>query len=167
MPYLSPCSVCLCLVPEIVLLIFTALFASPPLSLADFFTELLENARTDLHEMFDRTYGLLYRQNSYVFTDLFDDLRNYYRGSNINLVEALDTFFSTLLQKMFELLNAQYSFDEAYLQCVTEHMDELKPFGTVPHKLSVQVKRAFIAARTFVQGLQIGRDVVLAMSKVS
>ena len=132
-----------------------------------FFTELLENSKRDLHEMFVRTYGLLYQQNSYIFNDLFKDVHDYYKGHDINLMDALDNFFSILLQKMFELINAQYTFDQNYLQCVTEHMDDLKPFGDVPQKLSVQVKRAFIAARTFVQGLAIGRDVVLAVSKVS
>ena len=134
--------------------------------IAAFFTELLDNAKRDLHDMFVRTYGLLYQQNSHVFTDLFNDLRKYYKGSDINLLDALDNFFSTLMQKMFELLNSQYSFDSSYLECVTEHMDELKPFGDVPQKLSIQIKRAFVAARTFVQGLAIGRDVVLAISKV-
>nr|ANS60428.1 GPC1-6 [Platynereis dumerilii] len=131
-----------------------------------FFTELLDNAKKDLHEMFVRTYGLLYQQNSYVFTELFEDLRDYYKGKDINLLDALDNFFSVLFQKMFELLNAQYTFDQTYLQCVTEHMDDLQPFGDVPQKLSIQVKRAFIAARTFVQGLAIGRDVILEASKV-
>ena len=116
--------------------------------------------------MFVRTYGLLYQQNSHIFTDLFKDLRDYYKGRDVNLVDALDAFFTTLLQRMFELLNAQYSFDQAYLQCVSEYMDELKPFGDVPQKLSVEVRRSFIAARTFVQGLSIGRDVILAVSKV-
>ncbi|KAK2157535.1 hypothetical protein LSH36_189g03063 [Paralvinella palmiformis] len=103
-----------------------------------FFTELLDNAKRDLHEMFVRTYGLLYQQNSRVFIDLFHDLKSYYKGRDINLLDALDNFFSTLLQKMFELLNSQYTFDDAYMQCVTEHMDELKPFGDVPSKLAVQ-----------------------------
>ena len=131
-----------------------------------FFTELLDNSKQDLHEMFVKTYGLLYQQNSAVFTDLFRDLRSYYKGRDINLLDALDNFFSTLMQKMFQLMNTQYTFDQEYLQCVTERMDDLRPFGDVPQKLSMQVKRAFIAARTFVQGLAIGRDVILAVSKV-
>ncbi|KAL5004606.1 hypothetical protein ScPMuIL_018062 [Solemya velum] len=141
-------------------------FVSRTKKFDEFFTELLDNAKSDLHEMFVKTYGLLYQQNSYVFTKLFDDLRGYYKGSNINLLEALDRFFMILLQKMFGLLNSQYSFDEKYLNCVTKHMGDLKPFGDVPQKLSIQVKRAFIAARTFVQGLAIGRDVVLAISEI-
>jgi len=141
-------------------------FISRTTKFDDFFTALLDQSKRDLHDMFVRTYGLLYQQNSHVFTDLFHDLQNYYKGRDINLLDALDKFFSTLLQKMFELLNAQYTFDEAYLECVTEHMDELQPFGDVPQKLSVQIKRSFVAARTFVQGLAVGRDIILAVSQV-
>lgn len=117
--------------------------------------------------MFVRTYGLLYQQNSEVFSELFRDLREYYKGSNLNLVDILNTFFVNLLQRMFKLLNAQYMFDDGYMNCVTRHMDDLKPFGDVPQKLKLQVKRAFIASRTFVQGLAIGRDVIMAMERVS
>ena len=120
-----------------------------------------------MHEMFVKTYGLLYQQNAEIFSDLFNDLRAYYKGKDRNLVDVMDNFFSRLLQKMFELLNSQYIFDDDYLSCVTERMNDLKPFGDVPIKLSTQVKRAFIAARTFVQGLAIGRDVILGIMEVS
>ncbi|CAH1245041.1 GPC6 [Branchiostoma lanceolatum] len=131
-----------------------------------FFQELLDNAEASLHQMFVRTYGVLYEQNSEVFTDLFAELKAYYSGANLDLLEVLDDFFAKLLQKMFQLLNPQYTFDEQYLECVSLNMEELKPFGDVPRKLSIQVKRAFIAARTFVQGLQVGRDVVTKVSQV-
>lgn len=133
---------------------------------SEFFTELLDNARTDLHEMFVKTYGLLYQQNSHIFTQLFDDLRGYYKGQDKNLVEVMENFFSKLLQRMFELINSTYQFDDDYLGCVTERMNDLKPFGDVPQKLSLHVKRSFIAARTFVQGLAVGRDVVTTVMEV-
>lgn len=42
-------------------------------------------------------------------------------------------------------------------------MKELKPFGDVPDKLSVQVKRSFVATRAFVQALSSASDVAKAM----
>ncbi|XP_046338273.1 glypican-6-like [Haliotis rufescens] len=141
-------------------------FSSRTRKFDEFFTELLDNARRDLHEMFVKTYGLLYQQNAHIFTDLFDDLRGYYKGKDKNLKDVMDNFFSRLLQKMFELINTQYAFDEEYMACVTDRMDELKPFGDVPAKLSIQVRRAFIAARTFVQGLAIGRDVIMNVMEI-
>jgi glypican 4 len=46
-------------------------------------------------------------------------------------------------------------------------MKELKPFGDVPKKLSVQVKRSFVATRTFAQALITGRDVVNKIQSVN
>lgn len=116
--------------------------------------------------MFLRTYGLLYEQNSFVFTSLFDDLRNYYKGANMNLEETFDAFFTTLLQKLFELLHAQ-SMDAEYVSCLSEHMDSLLPFGDIPKRLSVQVRRSFVATRSFTQGLMAGRDVAGELLRVS
>lgn len=60
-------------------------FVSRTKKFDDFFTELLENSKKDLHEMFVRTYGLLYQQNAEVFSKLFRDLKLYYKGENLNL----------------------------------------------------------------------------------
>lgn len=141
-------------------------FVSRTKKFDEFFTELLEKSQRELHDMFVRTYGLLYQQNAEVFTQLFTNLKSYYKGRNLNLVDILNDFFISLLKKLFELLHVQYTFDRDYLNCVSRHMDNLKPFGDVPLKLKTQVKRAFVAARTFVQGLAIGRDVILAMEKI-
>ncbi|NXI44571.1 GPC6 protein, partial [Galbula dea] len=133
----------------------------------EFFRELLENAERSLNDMFVRTYGMLYMQNSEVFQDLFTELKRYYTGGNVNLEEMLNDFWARLLERMFQLINPQYHFSEDYLECVSKYTDQLKPFGDVPRKLKVQVTRAFIAARTFVQGLTVGREVANRVSKVS
>ncbi|KAM4702031.1 glypican-6 [Discoglossus pictus] len=133
----------------------------------EFFRELLENAEKSLNDMFVRTYGMLYMQNSEVFQDLFTELKRYYTGGNVNLEEMLNDFWARLLERMFQLINPQYHFSEDYLECVSKYTDQLKPFGDVPRKLKVQVTRAFIAARTFVQGLTVGREVANRVSKIS
>lgn len=106
-------------------------------------------------------------QNSEVFQDLFTELKRYYTGGNVNLEEMLNDFWSRLLERMFQLLNSQYHFTDDYLECVSKYTDQLKPFGDVPRKLKAQVTRAFIAARTFVQGLMVGREVANRVAKVS
>lgn len=116
--------------------------------------------------MFVRTYGLLYRENAEIFTSLFKDLLDYYKGTDNSLTDTLNSFFKTLLKRMIQLLNPTHEFNEKYLQCLSSKMKDLKPFGDVPMKLSSQVKRSFIAARTFVQGLAIGRDVIAVVAKV-
>ncbi|KAM7407373.1 hypothetical protein PAMA_003209 [Pampus argenteus] len=133
----------------------------------EFFLELLENTERSLNEMFVRTYGKPYMQNSEVFENLFAELKRYYTGGNVNLEEMLNDFWSRLLERMFTLLNSQYVITEDYLECISKYTDQLKPFGDVPRKLKFQVTRAFIAARTFVQGLSVGREVAQRVSKVS
>uniref|UniRef100_UPI003AACA85C glypican-6a n=1 Tax=Centroberyx gerrardi TaxID=166262 RepID=UPI003AACA85C len=133
----------------------------------EFFLELLDNSEKSLNNMFTRTYGKLYMQNSEVFQDLFTELKRYYTGGNVNLEEMLNDFWSRLLERMFQLLNSQYHFTDDYLECISKYTDQLKPFGDVPRKLKAQVTRAFIAARTFVQGLTVGREVANRVAKVN
>lgn len=79
---------------------------------SEFFKNLLSQSKSEFHEMFKRTYGVIYEQNSYVFSDLFNDLENYYNRGKVDLAEALDQFFNILYQKMFTVLNSQYKFDD-------------------------------------------------------
>lgn len=110
--------------------------------------------------MFLQTYGLLYERNSEIFTDMFKQLEIYYLNGTIELNEVFDSFFHLLYSKMFQVLNAQYTFDQNYLTCVTEKMEELKPFGDIPKKIKTEVTRSFIATRTFVQSM-LGASEVL------
>lgn len=133
---------------------------------AGFCTELVDISGRELHNMFTSTYGIIYQQNSHVFSELFRDLRAYFRGVDLDLSDILDAFFSSLLLRMFTLLNGQYVFDERYLGCISERSQELAPFGDEPQKLGIQVKRAFVAARTFRHGLITGSDIVSSLNKV-
>lgn len=134
---------------------------------SEFFLKLLENSEKSMRGMFRRAYGKLYAQNAGLFQDLFTELKRYYTGGNVNLEEMLNDFWSRLLEHLFQLLNSQYHFTDYYLECVSKHMEELKPFGDIPRFLNAQVNRAFIAARTFVQGLMVGREVANRVAKVS
>lgn len=133
---------------------------------SDFFQELLKKSKEEFDSMFKRTYGSMYEQHSDLFRELFNDLEKYYQYGNINLVDALDTFFNKLYQKMFKVINQQYKMSDDYLSCVSEHMKELKPFGDVPSKLSLQLKRSFVATRTFAQALNTAADVAKHMAKI-
>lgn len=53
------------------------------------------------------------------------------------------------------------------MQCVSQHMKELKPFGDVPDKLSVQIKRSFVATRTYGQALATAAEVSKRILTVS
>ncbi|XP_061091644.1 glypican-4 [Conger conger] len=134
-----------------------------------FFRELLENAERSLHDMFVRTYGLMYVKNAELFKHFFKELTRYYvSGSGaVNMDSMLAEFWAELLERMFKLMNVQYEFSDAYMECVVRHSDQLKPFGDVPRKLRLQLTRAFVAARTFTRGLSVMQEVVGKVSTVS
>ena len=65
--------------------------------------------------MFKKTYGELYMQESHIFAELFRQLQQYYSsGRDLDIIKVFDKFFKTLMQKMFSLLNAQYSFNNKF-----------------------------------------------------
>ncbi|KAI1898188.1 hypothetical protein AGOR_G00069770 [Albula goreensis] len=134
-----------------------------------FFRELLDNAESSLHKMFTRTYGLMFMRHAELFKNLFQDLRRYYASGSaaVNLEAMLADFWNSLMERMFRLMNVQYEFSDAYMECVVGHSEQLKPFGDVPRKLRLQLTRAFVAARTFTRGLAVMQDVVGKVSTVS
>lgn len=126
----------------------------------------MTKSKREFHSMFQKTYGVIYLQNSYVFTDFFDELEKYYNKGQSKLTDVMDTFFGILYQRMFVVINSQYQFNDTYLECVADHMNELKPFGDVPHKLGVQLRRSFVATRTFYIALQKGATIAQNMMAV-
>lgn len=131
-----------------------------------YFLELLNRSAISLQETFTATWGSLYSQNSQVFSDLYTDLKHYYRGSNVNLEEVLNEFWARLLEKLFHQANMQYSIGEDYLDCVSKQIETLRPFGDTPRATKMSVTRTFVAARSFVQGLVVSGEVVRKVSQV-
>ncbi|XP_078143616.1 glypican-1b [Centroberyx gerrardi] len=131
-----------------------------------YFLELLNRSELALQETFSQALGSLYSQNAQVFSDLYTELRRYCRGSNVNLEEVLNDFWARLLEKLFNQANKQYLIGEDYLECVSKQTETLRPFGDTPRDLKLKVTRTFVAARSFVQGLVVGGEVVRKVSQV-
>merc|ERR1719422_731054 len=109
----------------------------------------------------------MYQRNAEVFQNYFKDLKVYYDKGILNPVDSTNSFFNSLYQKMFKVLNGQYSFSGIYLNCVSDNMDILRPFGDVPRKLASSVKRSLVAARALVKALRTGHEIANQMTKVT
>ncbi|KAF5891554.1 glypican-1-like [Clarias magur] len=131
-----------------------------------YFQELLNRSEVSLHDSLQSSIGSLYSQNARVFQDLYSDLRNYYRGSKLNLEEALNDFWGKLLERLVRGLNVRYSMGEDYLECVSKQAETLRPFGETVREFKLKVTRNFVAARSFVQGLVVAGEVVRKVSQV-
>uniref|UniRef100_A0A8B9KUL7 Glypican-1 n=1 Tax=Astyanax mexicanus TaxID=7994 RepID=A0A8B9KUL7_ASTMX len=130
-----------------------------------YFRELLNRSEASLQDSFQTGFGSLYSQNSRIFQELYSNLRHYYRGSNLNLEEALNEFWGVLLERLLRVFNSQFSFGEDYLECVSKQSETLRPFGETPRDFKLKVTRTFVAARSFVQGLVVAGEVVRKVSQ--
>ncbi|XP_007907526.1 glypican-1b [Callorhinchus milii] len=135
-----------------------------------YFHELLDQSEKNLHKKIQQMHRQLYTDNVKTFKDLFNDLRRYYKGANINLEEALNEFWTRLMERLFRQhrqLKSQHQITDDYLECMVKQAEQMKPFGDVPRYFKIKLTRVLIAARSFVQGLSIGSDVVKKVSQVS
>lgn len=131
-----------------------------------YFTELHSRSERSLQQALS-PLGPLYTQNTRLFGGLYSDLRQYYRGSAFNLDETLSDFWSRLLELIFKTsAPADASLSEEYLECVAKQQETLRPFGDIPRDMKAKVIRAFVTARSFVQGLAVSGEVVRRVSQV-
>ncbi|KAM6156623.1 glypican-2 [Erethizon dorsatum] len=136
----------------------------------EFFREMLSVSQQSLAQLFSHSYGRLYSQHALIFNGLFSRLRDYYEKSGEGLDDTLSDFWAQLLERTFPLLHPQYSFPPDFLLCLTRLTSitdgSLQPFGDSPRRLRLQITRALVAAKAFVQGLETGRSVVSETLKV-
>lgn len=72
--------------------------STPP---SAYFTELHSRSERSLQKVLS-PLGALYSQNTRLYGGLYTDLRQYYRGSALNLDETLSEFWSRLLERTFK-----------------------------------------------------------------
>ncbi|XP_077874516.1 glypican-1 [Ictidomys tridecemlineatus] len=130
------------------------------------FQSLLNESERTLQEAFPDAFGGLYTQNARAFRDLYAELRLYYRGANLHLEETLAEFWARLLERLFRQLHPQLLLPDDYLDCLGKQAEALRPFGESPRELRLRATRAFVAARSFVQGLGVASDVVRKVAQV-
>ncbi|XP_041487809.1 glypican-1 isoform X2 [Microtus oregoni] len=132
----------------------------------DHFQRLLNDSERTLQDAFPGAFGDLYTQNTRAFRDLYAELRLYYRGANLHLEETLAEFWARLLERLFRQLHPQLLLPDDYLDCLGKLAEALRPFGDAPRELRLRATRAFVAARSFVQGLGVASDVVRKVAQV-
>eukprot|EP00795_Rhopilema_esculentum_P016511 gene16511-7932_t len=78
----------------------------------------------------------------------------------MDLKQTVDNWFSTLYQKVYMISNPGFHFDAVYQHCLLETADVLMPFGDIPRKISLQVKKSFLASKVLQDALSVGSRVV-------
>jgi Glypican len=93
------------------------------------------------------------------------------QGNDLSLTDTFERFFSKLAFGLFEhhLAKSGHSVrsDSSYVNCFDDYIERSRPFEDVPSKLLRLVRRSFVVARDLAEGLKVGRDTLLSVSKVS
>ena len=72
----------------------------------DFIHDLISESQRQLHYIFTRTYGVLYERNAFLFREYFRELNSFYHRGNVNLQDVTMSFFTSLYQKMFQVIKS-------------------------------------------------------------
>ncbi|ESO07589.1 hypothetical protein HELRODRAFT_76288, partial [Helobdella robusta] len=127
---------------------------------------IINGSAKDLHELFFKTYNTYYSSNSEMFANLYNTLRLYLRGDNINLVKVFDKFFMELVKKLFTLTNASYKFDDKYLECAGKQITSVQNFSQNTYSIFNLIKRSIVTTRVFIQALNVGKEVLALLSQL-
>ena len=128
---------------------------------------MLQTAKGTLHELYRTTYGLPYLENTQLFFSLFENLQAYFDTGKINLTSEIDRFFNRLMERMFVLMNREFTFDDTYRRCLLVSMPRLQPFGSLPGKLRSQLHKSFSASRVLLEQLHTASNFVRDVARVS
>ncbi len=129
-----------------------------------FFEDLIENSYTDLDKLYTRTYQDKYTNHKAIFRHLFTKLAEYINGTEqMDLKQLVDSWFSMLYQKVYMISNENSVYDASYQHCILESAEMIRPFGDIPRKIGVQIKKSFLASKVIVEALNTGKKVIDAL----
>jgi len=129
------------------------IFESSTRDFNDYFGTLLNNSVEHLEKN-------VYFKYLEIYSELERELQSYYSGADKDLKDAMKNFYKSLFKSFLQLNNPHHQFDHDYMSCVADNMDTVKPFKYLADKHTGQVRGCLVMARTFVQGLAVGRDVI-------
>jgi len=131
-----------------------------------YYIDAIQLGHREFDLMFEKLYGLRFKDNYEIFQGLFRNIQLYHEKGNINFQQALDEFFEKLFVRLFKMLNPTFQFQGNYEGCISTSFSSVEPFGDAPKNLLADLKRHFGASRTFVQGLYAGAKVIENLNKI-
>lgn len=110
------------------------------------------------------TYRHMATEASGAVREFFTDVSLFVLGSELSVDELVQRFFDALFPLVYDrLINPGLApISPAYAECVRSARRGLSgtPFGGAPAQLAVQVSRAAVPARVFLQALHLGVEVI-------
>lgn len=128
----------------------------------DTFLDMVQVAENSTNALFTDVYQSMEEQARVPSGQLFADLLAYLSGQDVDLEDRVNSFFDSLFPLAYHhsINSKQKEFTDVYKECLREVQLEVRPFGDLPEKISSQISRSFEAARTFLEALHLGVEVI-------
>ncbi|GIY22778.1 glypican-5 [Caerostris extrusa] len=123
---------------------------------------MIQVAENSTNALFLDVYQSIEAQARVPLGQVYADLLAYMSGKDVDLEERVNSFFDTLFPVAYHhAVNMnQKDFSESFKECLRDGRVEVRPFGDLSDKIGAQVTRSFEAARTFLEALQLGLEVI-------
>lgn len=123
---------------------------------------MVQIAENSTNALFADVYQSLSTQARVPLGQLFADLLAYMSGQDVDLEERVNSFFDSLFPLAYHhsVNTNQKDFSESFKECLREGQAEIRPFSDLPEKISSQISRSFETARTFLEALHLGVEVI-------
>ncbi|CAL1281084.1 unnamed protein product [Larinioides sclopetarius] len=128
----------------------------------DTFLEMVQVAENSTNALFLDVYQSIEAQSRVPLGQLFADLLAYMSGKDVDLEERVNSFFDSFFPVAYHhsVNSNQKDFSETFKECLRDAQVEIRPFGDLSEKIASQISRSFEAARTFLEALQLGLEVI-------
>ncbi|XP_022255462.1 glypican-5-like isoform X2 [Limulus polyphemus] len=126
------------------------------------FQDMTRLAENNTQTLFSQTYQKMESVARLPTEQLFADLLAYLKGKDTNLEVHVASFFRSLFPIVYHyIINPDLKeVSDDYKTCLKEKTSEIKPFGDKPMLISLQIVRSFDVARSLLQALNLGVEVI-------
>lgn len=133
-------------------------------SLTETFLEMIHVSQNNTNVLFSEVYKKMDSVARLPVSQLYSDLSSYISGQPVELESRVAAFFDSLFPLVYHhSINPKLKdFSEDYKECLRETQQEIKPFGDIANRVSLHITRSFSVARTLLEALQVGVEVIKA-----
>ncbi|XP_013778291.1 glypican-5-like [Limulus polyphemus] len=139
-----------------------SLLKTTAIHLQENFIRMTRWSENNTKSLFGQVYQNLEPAAQFAVTQLYSDLMDFLRGKNVDLEVQLSDFFASLFPHIYRHgINSNVGdFGDEFVKCLRRVHADIKPFDEKPYRLALQVTRSFHDARTFLQALSLGLEVI-------
>ncbi|XP_054724883.1 glypican-5-like [Uloborus diversus] len=138
------------------------LLATSATKLRDNFLEMIQVSQNNTNVLFSDVYKKMDGVARGPVSQLYSDLSSYVLGHTLELETRVSAFFDLLFPLVYHhSINPKLKdFSEDYKECLRETRQEIRPFGDIADHVSLHITRSFSVARTLLEALQVGVEVI-------